>query len=230
MGLPALLTLLEGLVFEIATWLVLVPKTLAAVIRRPRMLPALAAAAHGTSEEQPDEYVSPVLLWLIVGVVPGIPMIVTDQGPVWIAHGLLTRLGFETSIIAAAALLLLGPLSFATAQVLVGRRRLARTVLRQPFAIQCGCFAPFFLGYFVGVAANFQMTVTQHELAYGTVSAVFLIGSLLWFLRAEYVVLRLEAPGNPVRVIGIIALGIVLWAAFIALSRLILLMVAVYYG
>jgi hypothetical protein len=86
-----------------------------------------------------------VLLWLIVGVVPGIPMIVTEQGPAWIAHGLLERLDVEASIIAAAALLLLGPLSFATAQALVKRQRLARSVLRQPFAIQCGCFAPFFL-------------------------------------------------------------------------------------
>jgi hypothetical protein len=32
------------------------------------------------------------------------------------------------------------------------------------------------------------------------------------------------------RVVGIMALGIVLWAGFIALSRLILLMVSVYYG
>jgi len=229
MSLPAILTLLEGLVFEIATWLVLVPKTLVAVIRRPRMLPALAAAAHGTSEEPPDEYVSPVLLWLIVGVVPGIPMIVTEQGPAWIAHGLLRSLGVEASIIAAATLLLLGPLSFATAQALVKRRRLARSVLRQPFAIQCGCFAPLFLGYFVGLAADFQTVVARYELVYGIVSIVALLGSLLWFLRAEYVVLRLDAA-SPLRAVATMALGIVLWAGFIALSRLILVMVSVYYG
>jgi hypothetical protein len=75
-----------------------------------------------------------------------------------------------------------------------------------------------------------QTILTRHELVYGTVSAVFLIGSLLWFLRAEYVVLRLDAGGRPMRVVGIMALGIVLWAGFIALSRLILLMVSVYYG
>ena len=230
MGLAGLLTALESLVFEMATWMVLVPKTLLAVIRRPQMLPGLAKVPEGPDAKPPDEYVSPILLWLIVGVVPGVPIVASEWGPQWIAHALLARLGSDASIVAAAALLLLAPLSFATAQALVNGRRLSRSVLRQPFAIQCGCCAPLFLGYFIGVAAQLQTVLSSYERTYAAVSYVAFAGSLAWFLWAEYVVLRLDTRGGVLRVVATMGLGVVLWAGLITVSRLILLLASVYYA
>lgn len=230
MSLPTLLNTLEGLVVETALWVLLVPKTLFHVIRRPQLIPSLAEAPSGDAEGQVhDEYVSLVLLWLIVGVVPGIPMITTEQGPQWIAHALLGRLSVESSIVAAATLLLLAPLSFAMGQCLVTGRRLARSTLRRPFVIQRGCFAPLFLAYFLALATHLQATLTVHERVYGSVTYLVLSAGVVWFSFAEYVVLRLECGGQAVRALAAIGLSLVSWMGFIAISRLVLLLVSVYY-
>jgi hypothetical protein len=230
MSLPTLLNALEGLVFEIALWVLLIPKTLFHVIRRPAAIPALAPAPSGDTEGAlNDEYVSLVLLWLIVGVLPGIPMITSEQGPQWIAHSLLGRLSVDASIVAGATLLLLAPLSFATGQCLVTGSRIARSTLRRPFTLQCGCFAPFCLAYFVAVGANHQATITVYEQVYGGVRDLVLSSGLIWFFVAEYVVLRLECGGRAVRALAAMALGLLLWLGFVVVSRLILLLVGVYY-
>jgi hypothetical protein len=200
------------------------------VIRRPRLIPSLADTSTDDDDRRtPDEYVSLVLLWLIVGVVPGIPMIASDQGPQWIAHAVLANLGIEASIVAAAALLLLAPVSFATAQCIVNRRPLARSTLRRPFTMQCGCFAPLLLGYFAGLAASHQSMLTSYEGIYAAVSYVLLGGSLFWFVAAEYIVLRLDGDGRPARALAAMGIGLLLWAGLIAASRLVLLLVSVYY-
>ena len=231
MSLPTLLTTLEGLVVETALWVLLVPKTLIHVILHPQAIPSLAEApARDADGQVHDDYVSLVLLWLIVGVLPGIPMITSEQGPQWIAHVLLGRLNVEASIVAAATLLLLAPLSFAAAQCLVTGRRLARSSLSRPFAIQCGCFAPLFLAYFTALATNLQAKITVHEWLYGTVTYCLLSCGVVWFFVAEYVVLRPECSGRAMRALAAIALGLLLWLGFITVSRLMLLLISVYYS
>ena len=183
MSLPTLLNALEGLVVEMALWVVLVPKTLIHVIRRPQRIPSLAGEPSGDAGgPAQDEYVSLVLLWLVVGVVPGIPAITSEglQGPQWIAHALLGGLSVESSVVAVATRLLLAPLSFAIAQCLVTGRRFARSTLRRPFVIQCGCFA-LFLAYFLALATKLQAMITVHERVYGSATYILLSAGVAWF-------------------------------------------------
>ena len=231
MSLPTLLKALEDLVFEMAVWVLLVPKTLLHVIRRPGSLSSLAdASADEKDDRVHDEYVSLVLLWLIVGVLPGIPLITSEQGPQWIANALLGRLSVEASIVAAAALLLLGPLAFATGHCFMVGSRLSRGTLRRPFAIQCGCFAPFLLAYFISLTAHMLTVLSRYERLFSVVQFVAIIAGLVWFFCAEYIVLRVETGGHGGRAVAALGLGLLFWAGFMALSRVILTMVAVYYA
>lgn len=112
---------------------------------------------------------------------------------------------------------------------IVTGRRFARSTLRRPFVIQCGCFAPLFLAYFLALATNLQAVITVHERVYGSATYLLLSAGVAWFFVAEYVVLRLECRGQAVRALAAIGLGLVTWIGLIAISRLILLLISVYY-
>lgn len=61
----------EDAVYEVMVWILLLPKTLFRTMVKPRqMMEYVAAEWEKKPEERFDEYLSPVLLWLIVLVAP----------------------------------------------------------------------------------------------------------------------------------------------------------------
>lgn len=61
----------EDAVYEVMVWILLLPKTLIGAMVRPRqMVEYVAKEWEKKPEERFDDYLSPVLLWLIVLVVP----------------------------------------------------------------------------------------------------------------------------------------------------------------
>src|SRR5262247_4893054 len=66
-----LLKTLEGAVFEMALWVLLLPKTLLRVLRRPVWVLDYTTAEMAKPEsERFDDYLSPVSFWLLVAVGP----------------------------------------------------------------------------------------------------------------------------------------------------------------
>jgi len=66
-----LLKTLEGAVFEMALWVLLLPKTLVQVLRRPIWVLDYTTAEMAKPEsERFDDYLSPVSFWLLVAVGP----------------------------------------------------------------------------------------------------------------------------------------------------------------
>ena len=80
------------------------------------------------------------------------------------------------------------------------------------------------------VATHLQATITVYERAYGTATYLLLSAGIVWFLVAEYLVLHLECDGQAGRALAAIGLGLASWLAFTAVSRLILLLISVYYS
>lgn len=229
MSLPTFLTSLENLVVEIALWIVLVPKTLWRVFKEPRALTAMTTEAQ-VAAESAGEYVSPVLLWLLSGVLPAVPSIATGfGGPEWIAHPLMAGLGVEPKIASVATLLLMGPLAFASAQTLIARKVFSRQSLRTPFAVQCGCFAPFLFLYSIALQAKILAVVTRYDWILEPLSIVLFAMSVLWFLRAEVLILRAGLPGRW-RPILAVAVGFLMWSILMLVSRLVLNVLGVFYG
>jgi hypothetical protein len=64
-----LLKTLEGAVFEVALWVLLLPKTLWQVLRHPVWVLDYTAAEFAKPEaERFDDYLSPVSFWLLIAV------------------------------------------------------------------------------------------------------------------------------------------------------------------
>lgn len=230
MSLPTILSSLEHLVVEIALWVLLVPKTLGQMVLHPSAIVLMAGNSNGAGPSD-DEYVSPVLLWLIVGVLPAVPVVASKWGgPEWIAHPLLADLGVEPRLASVAALLLLGPLAFAAAQLLIARKPFSRQSLRTPFAVQCGCFAPLLLAYFLSIYARLQAILTVHETIYSVISVGLLAGGIGWFCLAEHLTLRAQLCGSRGQSLVAFALGLFIWVTFVLASRLVLLVLSAFYG
>jgi hypothetical protein len=229
MSLPAILTTLENLVVEVALWVLLVPKTLWRVVKEPTALPTLTSEADAATQSS-GEYVSPILLWLLVGVLPLVPLVATKSGgPEWIAHPLMASLGVEPKIASVATLLLMGPLAIAAAQTLMARKVFSRQSLRTPFAVQCGCFAPLLFLYALALHARVLAVVTPYDWILEPLSIALLICGALWFLVAELLLLRTELYGAW-RAVSVLLFGLLLWFVLVLASKFALLILGVFFS
>jgi hypothetical protein len=104
-----------------------------------------------------------------------------------------------------------------------------RSNLKGSFAIQCGCFAAFYLKYFAALPANLQAVLTSYEWIYRPVAYGLTVCGIAWFVFAEFVVLRSELAGRPARALAVMVLGVLAWPGLVMVSRLILLLMSVYY-
>ena len=218
MNLLKLIGSLEDLVIEIALWLILLPRTLFAAIFTPVKLAKYFDHIQTIPrEDRNDEYLSPVLFWILLAPISLILMIArTDQEALT-----LYGAGWEERIATAILMLLGPPLGFALAFVLVRREGISRNSLRRHFALQCYFHAPMAI-FFVGTA----LPKTQ---ASDTIrGAVFFVG-LAWFLITQFRVARREnepgratgsiAMGSAMGCLLMIAIGGAIWLLFFLIGR-----------
>jgi hypothetical protein len=132
MNLIAIIRSIEELLVEVMLWFILVPKTLAKLIRSPGwMSDYVVQELARPADERFDEYVSPVTLWLVLAVVPYFwtmaPLAQLVPGDV------------KERMFLVALLLAVGPLGFATALLASQKKRISRTALKPLFYSQCYC-------------------------------------------------------------------------------------------
>lgn len=203
MNLLKLLNSLEDLVVEIALWLILLPRTLFAAVFTPVKLARYFDRLQTISpEERNDEYLSPVLFWILVA--PASLVIALARGD---KEALALYGDSWEERLATAILMLLGPpLGFALASALVRREGVSRNSLRRHFALQCYFHAPMtaLLVILLVVTKYVEMRFSNAEIGDVIVGALTL-PVLAWFFITEYRVARRET--EPVPAGGSVALG-----------------------
>ncbi len=151
MDLYKLIQALEKLIFEVASWLVFIPRTLAITLVRPDRISAFVQREFDrpAAERFPDR-LSPPLFWVIVGVLPVFAVIEVlrklgeqPQEPTWLDPYILPGWSIEAKVFTVALALLSGPIAFALATRLLQRRPMSRAELEPAFHAQCCIFAPF---------------------------------------------------------------------------------------
>jgi hypothetical protein len=187
MNFLKLLSSLEELVVEVALWIVLLPRTLFSAIFTPVKLARYFDRTHDIPlKERDDEYLSPVLFWLLLGPVSLIVLFMLQDQTALAIYG-----ADANERILIAALMLIGPpLGFALASVVVRRESVSRRSLGRQFALQCYFNAPvafLFITIFLPFQKQFEGTLVGGALT----SIVFL--AWMWLLITEFRVARRES-------------------------------------
>jgi hypothetical protein len=193
-----LLQSIEELVYEVALWVVFIPKTFARVILRPRWCHSYVAAELNKDPKQRfDTYMSPILFWVITGIIPHL-FVVTYLGNVkqstvaqeveWLQFS-----GFplETRLLVIAIVAIGGPLGFSLQILKEKDLAINRESLRSTFYTQCLCFAPanFLLLPLVVVALRFNHISGKWPTSVFAFSLFAFVG---WLFYAEVCIIRAE--------------------------------------
>src|SRR5215510_3625652 len=221
-----LLKSLEGAVFEMALWVLLLPKTLLRVLRQPVWVLDYTTAELAKPEaDRFDDYLSPVTFWLLVAVGPYLwaTTVVRHRysPPGEAAADPLSHLPIINRYLIAALLLVAAPLTVAAIFSLIRGHGVARRVLQPHFAVQCYLQTPALLGVMPNVVG---LLFAPHADALAHLQrslSIVALGGLgfLWLLIAEtrYVMTDLEtdaARGCGIAA-GALALGVLVVAGIV---------------
>jgi hypothetical protein len=219
-----LLKSLEGAVFEMALWVLLLPKTLLRVLRRPVWVLDYTTAEFAKPEaERFDDYLSPVSFWLLIAVGPylwGTSVVRHRYSPPGDASGdALSHLPITSRYLIAALLLVAAPLTVAVIFSLIRGHGVTRRVLQPHFAAQCYLQTPALLGVMpivVGLLFAPHAEALEHFRR-----SLFVTGfgglAVLWLLIAETQYLMRDLKTSALRALRIAAGGLALSALIVGI-------------
>jgi hypothetical protein len=208
MNLVNLLQSLEDAVFEIVAWLMLLPKTFLRAAFKPfKSIEYVNDEFKKDAEKRFDEYLSPVIFWLLVAVIPAAYALLSAGD---LAAGNPTSAIEESNLAQAAIIVLITPLIYMSVMEWVNKRPIRKSNLRRQFYVQCylvsapqlfyslsllfSSTSQFFLDYAVislGLLIFYETIVFRSELKCGWFKAISLaiapqlaltILSILYFL------------------------------------------------
>lgn len=186
-----LLKSLEGAVFEMALWVLLLPKTLLQVLRRPVWVLDYTTAELAKPEaDRFDDYLSPVSFWLLVAVGPYLwaGSAIRRHFAVGDASvDVMSHLPIINRYLVSALLLVSAPLSVAVIFSLVRRHGIARRALLPHFAAQCYLQSPALLAV-MPIVVGLMFVSHAHVLAHlqrSTLVAAFGGLGVVWLVVAE---------------------------------------------
>jgi hypothetical protein len=193
-----LLQSIEELIYEVALWVVFIPKTFAKVVLRPGWCHShVLAELNKDPKQRFDAYMSPVLFWIVVGIIPHLFVIdyLGDVQQSTVAQEVewTQFLGFPwaTRLLVIAIVALGGPVGFSLQILKEKNLAINRGSLRCPFYTQCLCFAPanFFLLPLVVVTLRFNHISGNWSTAVFAFSLFVFVG---WLFYAQVCIIRAE--------------------------------------
>ena len=211
-----LLKSLEGAVFEIALWVLLLPKTLVQVLRRPVWVLDYTTAEFAKPEaDRFDDYLSPVSFWLLVAVGPYLwagSAIRRHFAAGDTSTDVMTHLPILDRYLVSALLLVSAPLSVAVIFSLVRRHGIARRALLRHFAAQCYLQSPALLAV-MPIVVGLLFVPHAHVLAHlrrSTLVAGFGGLAVVWLVTAEtrYLMRDLEVGARHALRIAVVGLAL----------------------
>lgn len=139
----------EDAVYEVMVWILLLPKTLIRSLFRPRwVIQYVNEEWEKKTEDRFDEYLSPVLLWLMVAVLPLTVSTLVQNGNIKTVHDLVAAL--HDGLLSQTLYAMIIPFTYITWMEWIGNRSIRKSTLRRSFYIHCYALAPaqFIYGVF----------------------------------------------------------------------------------
>jgi hypothetical protein len=139
----------EDAVYEVMVWILLLPKTLIRSMFRPRWaIQYVNEEWEKMPEDRFDEYLSPVLLWLIVAVLPLTVSTLVQNGNIKTVQDLVEAL--HDGLLSQTLYAMIIPFTYITWMEWMSNRSIRKSTLRRSFYIHCYALAPaqFIYGVF----------------------------------------------------------------------------------
>jgi hypothetical protein len=200
MDLIRILRSAEDFIYEVALWVILVPITFAKVVSRPWWVQSYVASQfEKPSEERFNDYLSPIIFWSIMSVLPyiyainalsdwtqGQPANVIGTDAFFIFK--FINQSFEVKFIIISLLLIGGPLGMSIAIVAAKKIKLSKSTLKRYFYTQCYYFTPLFFSLLIFLILSIKYSSVIHPV----VKLIYIILISLWLLVAEFSVVYNE--------------------------------------
>jgi len=152
MDVLKLIESVEELLYRIALWIVLLPRTLFFVVLKPNQIyPYVAAELEKEPERRFEEFMSPVLFWVLAALIPYmmfLDLLAELPGSRVASEALWVRFmhaPWSTRLTAVSVVALAGPLGFSIRTLRDLSIPVNRNSLRLPFMVQCYCFTPAYI-------------------------------------------------------------------------------------
>jgi hypothetical protein len=178
----------EELLYEVVTWVVLLPKTLLRVVFNPGWIRGYVHAEYKKKpEERFREYLSPFLFWFLLWVIPFTLSAINQSGN---QTELQISLGNLSSQIMWTVSNIIGPLIYAVGILIVRREKIGKDTFRKPFYMQAMCFSPALSAiWFAAISAKPNFLIGSWVI---NPFAYTLLISLIWLLMVEQKVISSE--------------------------------------
>lgn len=133
---------INEIIYEALLWIILAPKTVVKILVKPKWISGyIGREVHGEDGKNFDNYLSPVLLLLLIVVFP--LAFIPDRVFGSIIPGIDTlAMPLELRMVITALFLFSYPLLMAVGMNLLSGKAISRSELKFPFFMQCYCFAP----------------------------------------------------------------------------------------
>ena len=132
---------IEDAVYEVMVWILLLPKTLFRSMFKPRWT---IAYVNEEWEKKPenrfDEFLSPVLLWLIVAVFPLTVSTILQNGSIQSLQDLVNAL--HDGLLSQALYAMIIPFTYIAWMEWISNRPVKKSTLKRSFYIHCYVLAP----------------------------------------------------------------------------------------
>jgi hypothetical protein len=179
----------ESLLYQVALWIVLVPKTLVRIVVRPTWIPDYIAQEWTKPEERRfDDYVSPLLLFVLVAIVPN--LIANVYWPQIPYSDFLTSrrivseakaLSEEHRLLLYSMVWVLLPLSYAIVHQHAQRGTMSQSQLKPVFYVQCLRLAP--LGALFGL--RFVIAKAMTEASISALNWATILVAVVWVVYSD---------------------------------------------
>lgn len=132
---------IEDAVYEVMVWIMLLPKTLIRSMFRPRWTIAYVNEEwEKKPEDRFDEFLSPVLLWLIVAVFPLTVSTILQNGSIKSVQDVVGAL--HDGLLSQALYALIIPFTYITWMEWMSDHPVKKSTLKRSFYIHCYALAP----------------------------------------------------------------------------------------
>jgi len=175
-----ILQALEDVIFEIMAWLMLLPKTLIHVIFAPdKTIKYVNAEWEKEPDKRFDEFLSPVVFWIIVAVLPLTYTLLSEKE---LQQGGVLAVFMEDKIFLGAGIAALLLLVYVTWIELFNNRPLRKSALKKMFYVQCYITSPAVLI----ITLIFRLTTTVQAFQR------YLLFSVAFVIFYEMIVMNIE--------------------------------------